>query len=59
MYWFFFSSVFSSGLLLTKNDEGAEFELNIRLTGRYGYLHFYSDAAYTMGGFNISYRYVM
>ena len=53
---FFF---FLSGLLLTSNDEGRNFEFNVRLSGRYGYLHFYSDAAYTMRGFNISYRYAM
>ncbi|XP_076460551.1 attractin-like protein 1 isoform X2 [Babylonia areolata] len=43
-----------SGLLLTE-EERSSFEFNIRLSGRYCYLHFYSDAAYTMDGFNMSY----
>ncbi|KAL8587016.1 hypothetical protein ACOMHN_023406 [Nucella lapillus] len=43
-----------SGLLLPKEDHSS-FEFSIRFSGRYGYLHFYSDAAYTMDGFNISY----
>lgn len=59
LLFFFFFSFFRSGLLLTRNDEGGNFEFNVRLSGRYGYLHFYSDAAYTMRGFNISYRYAV
>ena len=57
--FFFLFAFFRSGLLLTRNDEGGNFEFNVRLSGRYGYLHFYSDAAYTMRGFNISYRYAV
>ncbi|XP_025093871.1 attractin-like isoform X2 [Pomacea canaliculata] len=45
-----------SGLLLSKEEGNtSSFEINIRFSGQFGYLHFYSDAAYTMQGFNISY----
>lgn len=51
---------FYSGLLLSKEEGNtSSFEINIRFSGQFGYLHFYSDAAYTMQGFNISYRLVV
>ncbi|XP_070211800.1 attractin-like protein 1 isoform X1 [Littorina saxatilis] len=44
-----------SGLLLSKDDTNTSMEYNARFSGRYGFLHFYSDAAYTMDGFRIAY----
>ncbi|XP_071089503.1 attractin-like protein 1 [Haliotis cracherodii] len=44
-----------SGLLLTKDKAYTEVDFITRIHQPYIYIHFYSDAAYTMAGFNISY----
>ncbi|GFO40944.1 Attractin [Plakobranchus ocellatus] len=38
-------------------DTAAKPRLKFQLTGRYVFIHFYSDAAYTLPGFNISYTF--
>ena len=47
----FFPSKYFSGILTGR-------QLRFQLIGRYIFIHFYSDAAFTMAGFNITYRLV-
>ncbi|XP_059178870.1 attractin-like protein 1 isoform X2 [Physella acuta] len=44
-----------SGILLGKNKPHMKFQL----TGKYVFIHFYSDAALTLPGFNISYKFTV
>ena len=47
--------VFYSGLLLTDTTNRENRNLEIRITSGSAFLYFYSDSAYNMSGFKITY----
>ena len=52
--------LFLSGLVLPGNEPGGENHVpDITITSGSAIIHFYSDAAYNMSGFNITYRQVV